>query len=125
MRPMSNILTIKRADMPYKPKRSCYHPRCNKLIRLGEVYCDEHQKQYEKDRGTSTQRGYGSRWRKARRLFLNENPLCALCPQPATVVDHKVPHRGNEELFWDESNWQSLCTKCHNRKTMKEKRGIA
>lgn len=32
----------------------------------------------------------------------------------ATVVDHIKPHRGNQKLFWDKENWQSLCTKCHN-----------
>jgi len=38
---------------------------------------------------------------------------------PATVVDHIIPHRGDETLFWDESNWQALCKKCHDRKTGK------
>lgn len=33
----------------------------------------------------------------------------------ATVVDHIVPHRGNNELFWDKSNWQALCKPCHDR----------
>jgi len=32
----------------------------------------------------------------------------------ATVVDHITPHRGNTQLFWDSSNWQSLCEECHN-----------
>jgi len=36
---------------------------------------------------------------------------------PATVVDHILPHRGDEDLFWDESNWQPLCKRCHDRKT--------
>jgi 5-methylcytosine-specific restriction endonuclease McrA len=35
----------------------------------------------------------------------------------ATRVDHIEPHGGNEELFWRESNHQSLCESCHNRKT--------
>lgn len=42
----------------------------------------------------------------------------------ATVVDHIIPHRGNEELFWDEDNWQGLCKRCHDRKTWREKRGL-
>jgi 5-methylcytosine-specific restriction endonuclease McrA len=32
----------------------------------------------------------------------------------AAVVDHKVPHKGNLELFWDESNWQGLCKPHHD-----------
>ena len=59
--------------------------------------------------------------RRARR-FLRRNPLCVECLKrgriaPATVVDHIVPHRGDEKLFWDERNWQALCKACHDRKT--------
>lgn len=32
----------------------------------------------------------------------------------ATVVDHITPHKGDTALFWDQSNWQSLCASCHN-----------
>jgi 5-methylcytosine-specific restriction enzyme A len=70
---------------------------------------------------TTAERGYGSRWQRARVRFLREHPLCAMCDAenpprltPACIVDHKVPHRGDQDLFWDESNWQSLCTTCHN-----------
>jgi 5-methylcytosine-specific restriction protein A len=30
----------------------------------------------------------------------------------AYQVDHVVPHRGDQLLFWDRSNWQSLCRSC-------------
>jgi 5-methylcytosine-specific restriction protein A len=40
----------------------------------------------------------------------------------ASVVDHIIPHRGDAELFWNESNWQSLCKSCHDHKTMTEDR---
>ena len=39
---------------------------------------------------------------------------------PATVVDHIVPHRGDRKLFWDEKNWQPLCKRCHDTKTLTE-----
>lgn len=32
---------------------------------------------------------------------------------PATVADHVVPHKGNEELFWC-GEVQSLCKSCHD-----------
>lgn len=32
----------------------------------------------------------------------------------STVVDHVIPHRGDDVLFWDESNWQALCKSCHD-----------
>jgi len=38
----------------------------------------------------------------------------------ANVVDHRIPHRGDEELFWDESNWQAMAKECHDRKTAAE-----
>ena len=80
---------------------------------------------------TSTQRGYGYRWQKERKAFLEANPLCTYCAEqdrvtPATVVDHKTPHRGGEQLFWDKTNWQSLCKDCHDgRKQREEAAGIA
>lgn len=73
-------------------------------------------------RPSSRQRGYTTTWERARRMFLRRHPLCVQCQQhghmtPAKVVDHIRPHRGSKELFWDETNWQALCTTCHNRKT--------
>jgi 5-methylcytosine-specific restriction endonuclease McrA len=32
----------------------------------------------------------------------------------AEVVDHVVPHRGDEDLFFDPRNLQSLCKHCHD-----------
>lgn len=62
-----------------------------------------------KYRGTANERGYGSRWQKARLAFLAEHPLCCYCDQqgklrPSTVVDHIIAHKGNAALFWDVSN---------------------
>ena len=73
----------------------------------------------------STQRGYGSRWQRARLAYLQKHPLCVYCQNagrttPADVVDHIIPHRGDKELFWDSSNWQPLCKKCHDIKTREE-----
>lgn len=57
--------------------------------------------------------------------FLQSHPLCAECRKlgrytKATVVDHIVPHRGDQKLFWDRSNWQPLCKACHDQKTWRE-----
>lgn len=43
-----------------------------------------------------------------------EHPLCAFCGKLSRVLDHIEPHRGNEILFWADSNWAALCVKCHN-----------
>jgi HNH endonuclease len=55
-------------------------------------------------------------YRNQRRVFLLNNPLCCMCkrPRPAEVLDHIIPHKGNERLFWDERNWQPLCKHCHD-----------
>ena len=42
----------------------------------------------------------------------------------ASVADHIVSHRGDEALFWDESNLQPMCAKCHGVKSMHERHGI-
>jgi 5-methylcytosine-specific restriction protein A len=70
------------------------------------------------------------RWRKARAAFLTTHPLCALCAKigrdtAATTVHHKIPHKGDEGLFWDQSKWESSCTPCHSRhQQTKEKSGM-
>ena len=35
-------------------------------------------------------------------------------------MDHVVPFRGDWQLFVDPSNHQSLCKRCHDRKTAME-----
>lgn len=60
------------------------------------------------------------KWQKARAAFLRVNCTCVMCEAEgkiglAQVVDHIVPHRGNEVLFWDQSNWQPLCKVHHDR----------
>lgn len=42
----------------------------------------------------------------------------------AKVVDHIKPHRGDKELFWDSTNWQSLCKRHHDIKTATEDGGF-
>jgi 5-methylcytosine-specific restriction enzyme A len=49
---------------------------------------------------------------------LNANPLCVCClangiVEPASMVDHVVPHKGNMNVFWNSIDWQSLCDWCH------------
>ena len=72
---------------------------------------------------------YGHSWRQIRARRLQHFPLCAFCAKrgiitPATVVDHVIPHRGDEALFYDTSNLQSLCKPCHDgAKQQQEKSG--
>ena len=113
--------------MPYKLKKPCAFPGCPELTH--ERFCEKHKQQerkrHDRERPTAAQRGYGSRWRKARATYLRQHPLCVECEKAgrttaATVVDHRIPHRGDPVLFWDVNNWQALCAECHNRKTARE-----
>ena len=109
--------------MPYKPRRPCRYPGCPELAVQGQVYCQAHMEwSGDRLRGGATARGYDGRWQKARAIFLKQHPLCAFCLAegkvvPATVVDHIIPHRGDQRLFWDQTNWEPLCKKCHDKKT--------
>jgi 5-methylcytosine-specific restriction protein A len=75
----------------------------------------------ESYRGSAASRGYGYRWQKARLGFLGkeENALCVYCKKAgrvvaATVVNHRIPHRGDMKLFWDRTNWEPVCKPHHD-----------
>lgn len=72
---------------------------------------------------------YGTaRWQRMRATQLTAEPLCRFCLDgetvtAATVADHIKPHRGDEALFWDVGNLQSLCASCHSRHKQREEHG--
>lgn len=110
--------------MPVRPLGMCSHPGCKALTKSGQ--CARHLSQaraaHDAQRGSAHERGYGSRWRKARAGYLRAHPLCRRCEADgrvtaATVVDHITPHRGDMALFWAPDNWQPLCKRHHDEKT--------
>ena len=111
--------------MPYRPKIPCKHTGCGNLVAPGQKYCDEHKALHTDTSRSVNKRGYTSKWQHESKRYLRDNPLCVKCKAngkfaEATVVDHIVPHRGNQKLFWDKNNWQALCKSCHDRKTRTE-----
>ena len=113
--------------------RYCLEPGCGSLVARGR--CARHRRQVDQARGSQRDRGYTRRWERQAARFKVKHPLCGMRPdgQPpvmsrcydekrvtiADLVDHVVPHRGDQALFWDERhNWQSLCAACHARKTL-------
>lgn len=38
------------------------------------------------------------------------------------VADHKTPHRGDQKLFWDPDNLQTLTKACHDSRKQAEER---
>lgn len=79
----------------------------------------------------ANERGYTYRWQQARARYLGKHPLCCMCEEEgkvtaATVVDHIKPHKGNDALMWDETNWQPLCDHHHSStKQRMEKSGFS
>lgn len=111
-------------------------PGCKNRVPMGSgAYCEDcRPTQRAAQRGTAVERGYDWRWTAASKAFLREFPLCGMRPggqapvmsrcadqqwvTPATLVDHVVPQRGDQVLFWNrDGNWQALCRECHTAKT--------
>lgn len=82
------------------------------------------------DKRSAHERGYGYQWQKARNLYLQSNPLCVYCKEDgrveeATVVNHVIPHKGDQSLFWDQSNWAAICALHHDSTVSREEsRGV-
>ena len=95
-------------------------PRVHRPAYLGTVEEAEQarQKDLNRRRGSAASRGYGHRWRKASVGYRRKHTLCVCClarfsrTTTAELVDHIVPHKGDMKIFWDRSNWQSLCDNC-------------
>ncbi len=82
---------------------------------------------WRNDRRKTAERGYGGRWQRERLAFLAMNPVCERCEKEgrvvtATVVNHRIPHRGNEVLFWDRKNWEAACKPHHDGEIQREER---
>jgi 5-methylcytosine-specific restriction protein A len=67
-----------------------------------------------------------ARWRSLRlRIFLRDLFKCAKCGRTEgntsrLVCDHIKPHRGDERLFWQDTNLQTLCKSCHDEVKQQE-----
>jgi 5-methylcytosine-specific restriction enzyme A len=103
--------------MPMKPSRVC---ACGRVIASGAICRCQRMRQAEADkrRPSASQRGYGHKWQVASKAFLAqpENRHCACgCGRIADMVDHIVPHKGDQKLFWSRSNWQPMAgSPCHS-----------
>jgi 5-methylcytosine-specific restriction protein A len=108
-----------------RPPRLC---SCGRKVAHG-VRCEcqitatrERNARHDARRPSARARGYNHEWRKARLAYLAAHPYCLMCASPATVVDHVIPHRGDNALFWNRLNWQPLCAPCHNRIKQRQER---
>lgn len=81
--------------------------------------------QTPENRPSACKRGYGRAHRRAR-IGVISGSLCVECEQrgfvePATVLDHIVPHRGDPVLRDDPANMQPMCASCHGKKSARER----
>ena len=118
--------------MPTIPKRKCIE--CD-AIAVANGRCARHNAEYLRRYRQSGARRESAAlyntaaWQALRREVLFECPFCVKCMEkgmyvPAQVVDHIDPHKGDEKKFFDKSNLQSLCKKCHDVKTASEDGGF-
>jgi 5-methylcytosine-specific restriction endonuclease McrA len=117
--------------------RAPLHPcgRCGRLIRESCERCSRTRSAHV--------RGYTKRWQHYRRWWLSVHPCCgdrsdglpltgdsacraaglsnAGTSTRALHVDHIEPVRGADDArFYDETNHQTLCRRCHSEKTRRE-----
>jgi 5-methylcytosine-specific restriction enzyme A len=112
--------------MPYKPKHPCKVSFCKELVPSGEHYCSFHRKALSRSyeihqRDHVVARLYHTKqWKALRVNHLRSNPFCVQCSSTRQLeVDHIIEHAGNPDLFFDETNLQTLCKSCHSTKTLK------
>jgi 5-methylcytosine-specific restriction protein A len=106
-----------------------FHPCRSQVAWLSIRACAKHaaeaQKKIDEQRGSSAKRGYGGRWQRLRKMYLNSNPVCVDPDRrhpnrviEATEVDHIIAKSSGGSDEW--SNLQALCKSCHSYKTATE-----
>lgn len=114
--------------MPIAPPHPCSRAGCGRLTH--DRYCDRCKAPVERERLVSTpwRKWYQlAEWKTKTKRFLAERSFCE-CKEckangwklRATVTHHIVSHRGNWQLFWDESNWSPRTKAHHDRETARE-----
>ena len=114
--------------MPMQLKKRCAVRGCPRTTR--NRYCDEHlplaRKLYDRNRGTTKQRGYDEAWKRiAKQRRALDCYLCQDCHKhglvvPSPVVDHILPIHVRPDWRLEIDNTQVLCRDCHTRKTSKD-----
>ena len=108
--------------------------------RIAASFDDERNRSRHRDATQEHRKWYKtSRWQKLRlEILTRDHFTCAMCkrvinpykrgedgkidPENVLICDHIQPHRGNEALFWDVSNLQTLCKPCHDSPKQSEEK---
>lgn len=107
--------------MPYRPKSPCVVHDCPRFA-TQRSRCPEHYRQWEqqraKQRGSSTQRGYGYRWQQTSKRAIAQAPYCVDCGTEGTsdnplTGDHLTPRSKGGTA---EDGVVVRCRRCNSKK---------
>lgn len=103
--------------------KPCNQRDCPEVAAEGKGQCPTHLRARDRERGTSSQRGYNSaKHKRFRRKVLLKDPVCVVCTlRLSTVADHwPQSKKALDELGLDSSDpayGRGLCHPCHSRET--------
>lgn len=103
--------------MPTAASRPCATPTCHRL-----QPCADHPRIPFATARRASSLYDTARWKQERKQHLAGEPYCRSCGAIGTFVDHIIPPRGNDSMFFERGNWQTLCRPCSNAKTGRETR---
>lgn len=46
--------------------------------------------------------------------YLVSHPTCERCGEPSVLVDHVIPHHGDDMLIFMRENMRAVCRACHS-----------
>jgi len=103
----------------------CAEAGCSILIDSGSIYCSEHippKRIPFKNAIRTNEKFYSTtRWRKLRKQILRDTPYCVKCGTTINLeIHHKIPPRGDDDLFFDADNLIPVCKRCHRLETARE-----
>ena len=120
----------------------CSHEKCGRIISLG-IYCAEHEAADRQQKAAAPpakvftggklrntwDKWYSlAVWKRLRQIafHIEENIICGYiergerCRKPSEEIHHKIPHRGDWNLFTDLKNLQGMCAHHHRVISMRE-----
>jgi 5-methylcytosine-specific restriction protein A len=109
----------------------CRSPGCGTLLEK-PGYCPLHKREKEKNKSKPFENAIRSNeelyqslmWKALKKRVLTETPFCCYCGigknESRLEVHHKIPPRGDLDLFFDINNLTVLCSICHQRQTALE-----
>lgn len=106
--------------------KTCAEPGCPELTTT--IYCAQHHQDRRRkadQRRQTTRSNYGTpRWRRVRRAYLRDHPLCECgCGRIAGVVHHLDGEGLHGPRAFDPGNLEALAKACHDRLTARETPG--